>query len=342
MTFFKNIFKSLFNLFGLEITTLQNIKEQIKNANKEFIIQNIGQIKIELKKELKQELKQKLQQNLKKELQQELIVYSEDLINKNANILRKQKLLYENGKFIVSKFSKPYYAYTVYHAIKLAMKLGHSRVSVIEFGVASGKGLICLETITSQLEELFDIKIDIYGFDLGTGLLAPKNSMDLKYWFQSGQYKMNEESLRSKLKKSKLIIGDVNETIDRFINEYKPSPIAAIMNDLDYYSSTKNSFKLLNYNIEFFLPRVYCYFDDTVGSELEMYNEFTGQLAAIQDFNLSNKDKKFSRNRNLTNYNDKWRKKIYHLHMFNHPDYDVFIGKEEQEIMMDKLKEIEE
>ena len=232
MTFFKNIFKSLFNLFGLEITTLQNIKEQIKNANKEFIIQNIGQIKIELKKELKQELKQKLQQNLKKELQQELIVYSEDLINKNANILRKQKLSYENGKFIVSKFSKPYYAYTVYHAIKLAMKLGHSRVSVIEFGVASGKGLICLETITSQLEELFDIKIDIYGFDLGTGLLAPKNSMDLKYWFQSGQYKMNEESLRSKLKKSKLIIGDVNETIDRFINEYKPSPIAAIMSVL--------------------------------------------------------------------------------------------------------------
>ena len=73
--------------------------------------------------------------------------------------------------------------------------------------------------------------------------------------------------------------------------EYKPYPIAAIMNDLDYYSSTKNSFKLLNYNIEFFLPRVYCYFDDTVGSELEMYNEFTGQLAAIQDFNLSNKDK---------------------------------------------------
>ena len=114
------------------------------------------------------------------------------------------------------------------------------------------------------------------------------------------------------------------------------------MNDLDYYSSTKNSFKLLNYNIEFFLPRVYCYFDDTVGSELEMYNEFTGQLAAIQDFNLSNKDKKFSRNRNLINYNDKWRKKIYHLHMFNHPDYDVFIGKEEQEIMMDRLKEIEE
>tara|TARA_B100001121_G_scaffold309619_1_gene337121 strand:+ start:3091 stop:4095 length:1005 start_codon:yes stop_codon:yes gene_type:complete len=333
MIFFKNIIKLLFNSFGLEITTLKNINEQIKNTNKQIIIQNVDRVKNELNQSLKQELK--------KELKQELIILSENLINKNANILKKQKLSYENGKFIVSKFSKPYYAYTVYHAIKLAMKLGHSRVSVIEFGVASGRGLVCLETVSSQLEELFDIKIDIYGFDMGTGLLAPKNNMDLKYWFQSGQYKMDEESLRGKLKKSKLIIGDVNQTIDGFISKYKPAPIAAIMHDLDYYSSTKNSFKLLNNNIEFFLPRVYCYFDDTVGSELEMYNEYTGQLAAIQEFNLSNKDKKFSKNRNLINYNDKWRKKIYHLHMFNHPDYDVFIGKEEQENMMNKLKEIE-
>ena len=123
----------------------------------------------------------------------------------------------------------------------------------------------------------------------------------------------------------------MKETVETFFKKYQPAPIAGMMNDLDYYSSTIDSFKILNKDIKNFLPRVYCYFDDIVGSELEMYNDYTGQLKAISDFNDTNKDKKFSRNRNLVNYNDKWRKKIYHLHLFNHPDYDKFIGESEQQ-----------
>ena len=46
------------------------------------------------------------------------------------------------------------------------------------------------------------------------------------------------------LKKTKLILGDVKETIKKFFSNYNPAPIGVILNDLDYYSSTKDSFDI--------------------------------------------------------------------------------------------------
>ena len=74
---------------------------------------------------------------------------------------------------------------------------------------------------------------------------------------------MDYEKLNSKLKNTKLIIGDVKNTIKDFFVNNNPPPIGAILNDLDYYSSTKNSFEIFNQSEEkFFLPRIFCYFDD--------------------------------------------------------------------------------
>ena len=308
--------------------TLKSIQNILERSNKKYIKQSI------------KELERNLNNQIKNDLKQELVVVADKLIRKNKSILRKTNLSYESGKFITSDFTKPYYAYTAYHAMKLASKLGHKKVSLIEFGVAGGRGLVCLERVCEQLEKIFNIEIEIYGFDLGSGLFSPKSQLDLKYWFQAGQYEMDENHLKKQLTKSKLIIGDVKDTVVTFFEKYQPAPIACIMHDLDYYSSTIDSFKLLSAEIKYFLPRVYCYFDDTVGTEIEMYNEYTGQLKAIRDFNEINKDKKFSQNRNLVNYNDKWRKKIYHLHLFSHPDYDKFIGESEQQNMIKKLNEL--
>src|ERR1700749_5254524 len=41
--------------------------------------------------------------------------------------------------------ARPHYGYCVYQGALLAKKLGHRRVSVIEFGVAGGRGLLDLE-----------------------------------------------------------------------------------------------------------------------------------------------------------------------------------------------------
>ena len=37
---------------------------------------------------------------------------------------------------------RPQYGYCLYNAARLAKKLGHNRVSAIEFGVAGGRGLL--------------------------------------------------------------------------------------------------------------------------------------------------------------------------------------------------------
>ena len=39
---------------------------------------------------------------------------------------------------------------------------------------------------------------------------------------------------------------------------------------------------------KFFLPRVFSYFDDTIGDEVSLYNDFTGERLAINEFNNNN------------------------------------------------------
>jgi hypothetical protein len=234
---------------------------------------------------------------------------------------------------------RPNYTYCVYYAASLAKRLNHKSVSIIEFGVATGKGLLFLENIAERISKEIKINIEIYGFDLGSGLSTPKNYKDLPYWFKAGFYKMNENNLKKKLKFSKLIIGDVNKKVNDFLKNYNHAPIGAIFNDLDYYSSTINSFKIFDsLNIKKYLPRIFLYFDDTVGTELEMYNSFSGELLAIKEFNKKNNNKKISQNQNLiSNSNEKWRYQIYYFHNFKHHDYNKFIGDKEQHEIMNNM-----
>jgi len=234
---------------------------------------------------------------------------------------------------------RPNYTYCTYHAAVLAKRLNHKSVSIIEFGVATGKGLLFLESIAKRISKEIKINIEIYGFDLETGLLPPKDYKDLPYWFQPGFYKMKKKNLKKKLKYSELIIGDVKKKVNDFLKNKKHAPIGAIFNDLDYYSSTTNSFKIFNSsNLKKYLPRIFLYFDDTVGTELEMYNDFSGELLAIKEFNFKYKNKKITKNQNLiSTSNEKWRYQIYFFHNFKHYDYNKFIGSEEQKNIIDNM-----
>tara|TARA_Y100000816_G_C26055126_1_gene553601 strand:- start:399 stop:1244 length:846 start_codon:yes stop_codon:yes gene_type:complete len=234
---------------------------------------------------------------------------------------------------------RPNYAYCLYHSANLAKKLNYKSFSIIEFGVAGGKGLLFLEDFAKKIEKDFDIKIQIYGFDLGSGLSTPVDYKDLKYWFNEGFYKMNEDQLKKKLKKSKILIGDVKDTIKDFFENYDPSPIGAIFHDLDYYYSTVNSFKIFENDNKYYLPRIFNYFDDINGTELEMYNDLTGELLAISEFNKKHKMKKILLNKNLIYFNNEiWRGQIYHFHDFNHPNYNKYIGGAEQIELNKNLK----
>src|SRR5262245_18585238 len=66
---------------------------------------------------------------------------------------------------------RPHYGYCMYEAARLASVLGHRKVSAIEFGVASGNGLLNMEAHANAIEkEIADVTFEVYGFDLETGL----------------------------------------------------------------------------------------------------------------------------------------------------------------------------
>lgn len=257
------------------------------------------------------------------------------------------KLIFSRFSFLLSFktkvklkiISRPHYAYCIFNACQLASKLGLKSISVIEFGVATGNGLVCIEEITEELEKLFDIKIEIYGFDSSQGLPKPKDYRDLPYHWKEGFFMMDYEKLKNKLQKTKLIIGNLKDTSNTFFEKYSPAPIGAILHDLDFYSSTKIALNLFKENNRFFLPRIFNYFDDIVGTEIELYNDFTGERLAINEFNEENSDIKISPCYNLICQNKTlyWYHQIFITHIFKHDLYNSFISKENQQIIKDYI-----
>ena len=170
-------------------------------------------------------------------------------------------------QFDIGAIERPPYAYLVYNAAKLAHRLGHQRVSILEFGVAGGEGLLSLERHADWVEKLFPVKIEVYGFDTGEGLPTPVDYRDLQYHWKAGHFRMDQEGLRSRLKRAKLVLGDVRTTAVSFLDAFQPAPIGGVSHDLDFYSSTMDALKLFDAPDDFILPRVFCYFDDVLGEK---------------------------------------------------------------------------
>jgi hypothetical protein len=204
-------------------------------------------------------------------------------------------------------------------------------MSVIEFGVAGGNGLVFLERFGGRVEKELGVQVQVYGFDSGKGLPEVTLPEDLPYWFQAAQYTMDVAALESTLRVAKVILGNVRDTLDEFFSRYNPAPVGAILNDLDLYSSTLDSLEVFEHDPRSFLPRVFLYFDDIVGSELEMYSDCNGQLRAISEFNGRQNAVHIGRNHNLIPQSQfSYRYQIYYAHLKSHPLYGKYIGGAEQ------------
>jgi hypothetical protein len=237
---------------------------------------------------------------------------------------------------------RPNYAYGLLSAARLAQSLGKTRISAIEFGVAGGNGLSFMVEFAREVERATSVAIDCYGFDTGEGMPDPEGPKDLPYWFKAAQYRMDVPALKKRLPSAKLILGNIRDTIPSFLEEHDPAPIGAIFNDLDYWSSTADSFKLLDgaaSRPQNFLPRICMYFDDIIGTEVEMYGPYNGQLAAIAESNSSREKIKIHLNQNLLpRTHVKYRHQIYYAHIFDHPEYETYIGGALQIRMEDDLR----
>lgn len=233
-------------------------------------------------------------------------------------------------KCALDGFNRPSHAYGVVQAALQAKALGINEISVIEFGVGKGGGLLELESYGNKVAKNLHVKVNIFGFDLGTGLPSPVDYRDCPYIWQKGFYKMDIEELRSKLTITELIIGDVKSTISTFLESYNVPPIGFISFDLDFYSSTEAAFRILETDkLKLFLPRTFCHFDDIIGPDEALHSEYTGELLAIAEFNKKYKDRKIAKIHGLR---DKriapcyWSEQMFVFHLFEHPNYSTFVN----------------
>jgi hypothetical protein len=183
-----------------------------------------------------------------------------------------------------------HYAIVLYNAARIAKEKGFRQFSALEFGVCRGGTLTYAELIPIEIEKLFDIQINLYGFDLGDGLPIDANDGPIKGLFKKGDYKSGGvDEVGKRLRKAKLIIGDIAKTAKSFLtqSEYdiENAPIGAMFIDVDIYESTLPCLDILNENEKYFLPIIPMFFDD-----IFCQTDTSGEQKAIREFNRDHKD----------------------------------------------------
>jgi hypothetical protein len=218
---------------------------------------------------------------------------------------------------------RPAYLWGSLHGAYLAKSLGLGAVSLVEFGVAGGNGLVDLDLIAHAIASNVSVQTSVFGFDSGQGLPAPVDVRDCPNLFSPGDYPMDAGSLRERVHGAELILGDVADTIDAFLARKAP-PVAFASFDLDLYSSTAHALRLFEDDPTIVLPRVHCYFDDITGFT---YADFNGERLAIHEFNERNGTRKISALYGLSHYvptrcsRDLWVEKMHLAHILDHPLY---------------------
>lgn len=212
---------------------------------------------------------------------------------------------------------RPPYLVGVLRAADEAARLGISEISVIEFGVAGGEGLLALQEIADAVEAETKLRIVVYGFDTGKGL--PDSGGDFRdhpdCW-KSGDFPMDVLLLKQFLSsRSTLVLGDVADSVPAFVEKTQRSPIGFIAVDLDLYSSTRAALQILTIPGKLMLPHVPIYFDDV--AELHSHR-FAGELLAIDEFNAANDTVKIDQWRGISDnrvFPEKgWLKRMYLAH----------------------------
>jgi hypothetical protein len=127
-------------------------------------------------------------------------------------------------------------------------------------------------------------------------------------------------------------MGNVSETLKDFYAKYKPAPIGAIIFDVDLYSSTKAALRIFDTDVENLIPRVRCYFDDIIGTEISLTNEYMGEKLAVDEYNLVTPNRKITPVYHLQarSYRKKWHLKSFVHHAYDHPRYSTFIARDDQ------------
>ena len=237
-------------------------------------------------------------------------------------------LIPDRARYQLGMVYRPMYAHGVRKAVELAGALGHRGVTVIEFGVGTGGGLLALARHARHYAAESGLAVRVVGFDSAEGLPPPLDYRDVPYAWRQGQYLMERDELRARLADGvELVLGDVAETVPSYLARHAEDlashPVGFISFDLDYYSSTTSSLAVLRDSEDkHVLPRVTAYFDDII-----TVAEHTGEFAAIADFNRDHEAGHVGPVNALRDYlpfSPTWADRVYEYHRNHHPDYNRY------------------
>ena len=222
------------------------------------------------------------------------------------------------------------YAYGILAAADLAKSHNIHKISIIEFGVASGNGLLNMCYIADKVTKLTGVEFEIFGFDTGEGMPAPLDYRDHPEKYFTGDYPpINQVKLLKSLpENAKLILGDISNSMQE-IEKQITHPIAFVSVDVDYYYSTVDCLKIFEKNKNLYLPYVFTYFDDIYNID---HNDYCGELLAINEFNMRNNLRKISKatllNQTRIFRRSPWTHQIYLTHIFDHTTRSIQYIKE--------------
>ena len=160
---------------------------------------------------------------------------------------------------------RPNYALGILMAAHQAKELNYKKISIIELGCWNFEGLIDIENYINDIKKFIDIDFSVYGFELGSGHIKeetdPRNRL---YELSGGDYAFKKEENIKKLKFSRLILGDVKETVPKFLEEkhLDNAPLGFVIFDLGFYTSAKDALNLLKSKSKRYLPRTIIYSDN--------------------------------------------------------------------------------
>ncbi|MGA3224409.1 MAG: hypothetical protein ABSC65_11655 [Acidobacteriaceae bacterium] len=214
------------------------------------------------------------------------------------------------------------YAFSLLKTAELAMAQGLKSVTVIEFGVAAGAGLVNICNISRNITKLTGIDFQIIGFDSGVGMPPPRDHRDHPEVFSEGSFPLIDRSalMRALPHNAKLILGDIQETLPDFMAGLSASsPVGFVVIDVDYYWSAKECLKVFLGEADNYLPWTLVYLDD-IG--FESSNPWAGELLAVREFNEENEMRKIHlfeglRHKRLFKHTS-WFDQVYLLHVLDH------------------------
>jgi hypothetical protein len=177
---------------------------------------------------------------------------------------------------------------TIASAEALAMQA--RTMTILEFGVYKGDGLLALVDICRQITDHCGLKFRLYGFDSGTGLPRPRDHRDHPEIWREGDFiDVDYVALAKQLPPwASLEIGAFTKTVPAFCREklQLDQPLGFVSIDSDLYSSASVALQLFECDANLLLPTVPVYFDDV--DDILTFNSRCGEALAIREFNERN------------------------------------------------------